>query len=143
QPPVVGAPDVHLARDPPRVRSVDDDPTRLAAAVRTRLAEAGGDRDDDTADVAGDDLELVALADGALMDVAADDQLGAGVDEPRQNVGPARDGLLARSPRRADHLMVERDDPQRAVGRALEALGGTRELRVTDAAGLVAPRAHR
>ena len=35
-------------------------------------------------DVPADDLELVPLADGALVDVAREDQLGAGVDERRR-----------------------------------------------------------
>ena len=63
------------------VGAVDDAAARLAAALRARLAEPGRDRDDDAARVAGDHLELVALADRRLVDVAADDQLGAGVDE--------------------------------------------------------------
>src|SRR5437773_284909 len=47
------------------------------------------------------DLELVPLADRGLVDVAGEDQVGAGLDEPGQHVIPAGDGLLARAPGRA------------------------------------------
>jgi hypothetical protein len=77
-------------------------PARLAEAVRPRLAEARRDRDDDAADVAGRDLELAPLADGALVDVTGEDELGAGLDERAQHVVPARDGLLPRPPRRTE-----------------------------------------
>ena len=78
------------------------------------------------------------------MDVAADDQLRAGVDERREHVVAARDRLLPRAPRRADHLVVERDDAQRARRRlARAARRRALELRVADAARLVAPRPDR
>ena len=112
--PVAVAPDVGLDRQRALVGAVDDAAARLAAALRARLAEAGRDRDDDAALPAADHLELVPLADRRLVDVAADDQLGAGVDELREHVVPPRDRLLPRAPRCADHLVVEHDDAQRA-----------------------------
>ena len=61
-------------------------------------------------------------------------------DELRQHVVAACDRLLARAPRRADQLVVERDHAQRAAALRPEPLGGPRKLRVVDAARLVAPR---
>ena len=73
---------------------VDEEPARLTAPVRPRLAESRGDRHGDAGDVAGDDLELVAFADRDLMDVAGEDQLGAGVHEPGEDAAPPADRLL-------------------------------------------------
>ncbi len=98
------------------------EPARLAAALRAGLPEPGRDRDDRAADVAADDLELVPLADGALVDVAREDQLGAGVDEACKDVGALRDRLLPRAPGRADQVVVEDGDLQRSLGRLREEL---------------------
>ena len=84
--------------------------TGLAAAVRAWLPEARRDRDRDPADVAGHDLELVALADGGLVDVAGEDELRARVDEPREDAASASDRLLSRSPGRPEEMVVEYDD---------------------------------
>src|SRR5437016_4069804 len=77
--------------------------------------------------VAAHHFELVSLAARPLVDVAADAQLGAVVDEPRQHVRAARDRLLARPPGRSHELVVQGDDAQRprlpgaqAVRRLLE-----------------------
>ena len=120
--PVVVAPDRRLDGDRLVVGAVGDAAARLAAPVRPRLPEPGRDRDDHAARVAVEHLELVALAHRSLVDVAADDQLGAGVDETGEHVVATRDRLLACAPRRADQLVVERDDSQRAARREREPL---------------------
>ena len=101
----------------------------LAASLRTRLAEAWRDRHRHSSYVTRDHLELVALADGALVDVPGEDELGAGVDERSQDVRPPGDRLLARAPRRPDQVMVERDDPQRTLRRLGQELARPAELR--------------
>jgi hypothetical protein len=53
----------------------------LAEPVRARLAETGRNRDDSGADIAVDDLELVALAHRSLVNVAREDQIRACSDE--------------------------------------------------------------
>ena len=50
------------------------------------------------------------LAHGALVDVAGEDQVGAGLDEPGEHVVAACDRFLARAPRGADQVVVEHDD---------------------------------
>src|SRR5262249_5067037 len=133
-------PDGGLDGDPVRVRGVDENPTRLAAAVRPRPAEARRRGDDDAAASAAHDLELVPLAHGPLVDVPADDQLRPRIDEPGEAVRSPRDRPLARAPRRADELVMERDDPQGAWPRGGEPACGLGQLPVPDGAGLVAPR---
>ena len=64
------------------------------------------------------DLELVPLGDGALVGVAGDDQLGAGVDERGRARGRAARPASSRAPRRPDQLVVQRHDAQRAGGAA-------------------------
>ena len=73
---------------------VDVEAACLAATLRARLAEAGRNRDGRTANVSVDDLELVPLADGALVDVAREDELGPRVDEPGEDVRAPRDRLF-------------------------------------------------
>ena len=54
------------------------------------------------------------------------------------------DGLLPRPPRRADHLVVQRDDAQRVRRAACRSFVVARvELPLADPAGLVPPRPHR
>ena len=66
--------------------------------------------------------------DGALVGVAGDDQLGARVHERAEHVAAAGDGPLAAPPGRADEVVVERDDAQRARGRFREDARGVLEL---------------
>ena len=122
---------------------VDDAAAGLTAALRPWLPEPGSDRDHDAARVAGDHLELVAFADRCLMDVPADDQLRSRVDQLGEHVVPAGDRLLPRSPRRADQLVVQRNDAQSAWGRQTKLARHPLELRVADAPRLVPPGAHR
>ena len=65
------------------------------------------------------------LAHRALVDVPADDQLGARVDEPGEHAVAVRDRPLARPPRRADQLVVE-DDERSAPGAAARAARAAR-----------------
>jgi hypothetical protein len=71
------------------------EPARLALALGPRLAEPGRHGDDHAALAAMGDLELVALADGDLVNVAGEDQVGARADEGAEHVIPSRDRLLA------------------------------------------------
>ena len=89
------------------------------------------------------DLELVPFGDGALVDVAAEDQLRARVDEAREDVVAPGHRALARAPRGADQLVVQHDDAERAVGGVAQPRLGAFELAIVDAAGLVPPRPHR
>src|SRR5580765_4475942 len=119
------------------------EPPGLASAVGTRLSEAGGNRDRRPAQAAGSDLELVALGDRCLVDVAGEDQLGARVDERREHMTAACDRLLARAPGCSDQVVVKRHDPKRALGRLGEQLPGPLQLRRANTAGLVTPGADR
>src|SRR6266508_2958320 len=115
--PAFRGPDERLDEQRARLSGIDVEAARLAAAARPGLAEAGRDRDDHAAFVPRDDLELVALADRGLVDVAAEDELRARVDQAREDVRAARDGPLPGAPGRSDHLMVEHDDPECTRGR--------------------------
>ena len=123
---------------------VDVQAARLAEAVRPRLTEAGCDRDDRRAHVSVDDLELVPLAHGRLVNVPREDQVGAGVDERAEHLVPVRHRSLARgAPRRTEHVMVEHGDANGAVRRRLQALGGVAQLLGAERSALVAVRARR
>ncbi len=87
--PVVALPDVREHRERRLVDLVDVQAARLAEPARARLPETGRDRDDDRLRASSvDDLELVPLADGRLVDVAGEDQVGAGRDERVENATP-------------------------------------------------------
>jgi hypothetical protein len=103
-------------------------PAGLSTALRTRLPEAGSDRDGHAVDVAAHHLELVPLADRALVDVAGEDQLGSGVDERCEDVGAARDRLLPRSPGGADQVVLQRGDANGSGGRLREQPASALEL---------------
>jgi hypothetical protein len=115
----------------------------LAAAVRARLPEARGDRDGDAADVARHDLELVALADRRLVDVAGEDELRTRVNERGEHTAAPGYRLLSRSPRSPEEMVVEHDDAQRR-GRGLpEELSGVVQLSLTEPSRLLQPRSYR
>jgi hypothetical protein len=116
---------------------------RLASSVRARLAEAGRDRDRRPTQVAGGDLELVPLRDGGLVDVAGEDQLGAGVDQRGEHVAAACNRLLPGAPGRPDQMVVERDHAKRTIGRGGEQLGRSLQLARPNAPGLMSPGPHR
>ena len=89
-PPAVLAPDVREDAQRRSADLVDVEAARLAAPVRARLAEAGSDRDHDRVLAARRrELELAPLGDRALMDVAGEDEVGAGLDESRRARGSA------------------------------------------------------
>jgi hypothetical protein len=94
------------------------EPARLAAPVGPWLSQSRRDRDGDAPQAVVLNLELVAFADGRLVDVPGEDQLGTGVDETRQHLGAAGNGLLPRPPRRPDQVVMERDDLERVFRRA-------------------------
>ena len=95
--------------------AVGDAAARLAEPLRAAAARARArSRRHSRARPRVEHLELVPLGHRALVDVAAEDQLGARGDEAREHVVAARDRLLARAPRRVDQLVVEGDDAQRA-----------------------------
>ena len=128
-----------------RLDLVDVEAAGLAAAVRARLAEAGRDRDDDGVLAARRrELELAPLGDRALVDVAGEDQVGAGLDEPGEDAVSVRDRLLPRPPGRAEQVVVEGDDPVGASsGRPANVSAARSHLVVAKAPGLVPPRPHR
>ena len=115
------------------------DASRLAPATRPRLSEPRRDRHGDAPDAAGDDLELVALADRRLVDVPGQDQLRARVLEPGEHGVPVRDRFLARAPRRADQVVVEDDDAQRCRRARRQELARTSSWLTPDPARLVPP----
>src|SRR6187455_3203123 len=77
--PVAPGPRVRDRGERPFVGFEEMEAARLAPPPRARLAEPGRGNDGRPANVALHDLELVPLRDRALVDVAGDDQLGAGV----------------------------------------------------------------
>jgi hypothetical protein len=76
------------------------------------------------------------------MDVAGEDELGAGLDERGEHVVSACDRLLSRSPRRSEQMVVERHDLQRSVRGPRKLFCRPVELALAHSARLVAPRAH-
>jgi len=109
-------------------RLVDVQAPRFAAPVGPWLSESGRDRNRRSPQAARCNLELVSLGDGGLVDVAGENQLGAGVDERGENVGSTSNGLFPRPPRRPDQVVVKGDDSQRALGRCREELGSALQL---------------
>src|SRR5690348_15208961 len=73
--PLPAAPDVCLSSELGGVGLVDDQPARLAAPVRARLAETGRGRDRNAVLALAPGLELVTLRDRTLMRMAGQDQL--------------------------------------------------------------------
>src|SRR5215217_1235049 len=77
------------------------------------------------------------------MDMAGEDEIGAGTDERGEHVVPARYRLLPRAPRRADQVVVQDRDAEHARRSRREAARGLRELLVADRTRLVPPWPHR
>ena len=126
------APDVHLDRQGLLVGAVDEDTTRLVAPARARPAEARGGREDAGGSGSASDLELGPRDDGRLVDVAAEDQLGAGPGErgraPRF-ARPAGASCCARARRAAD------GGPRPGGARPAGPLASRRSARSSSAAG--------
>ncbi len=112
---------------------------RLAEPVRARAREPGRGHDDDRP-LAVENLELAALGDARLVDVAGEDELGAGLRELLEHAAAAGERPLARPPGRVRELMVEADDAQRAGRCACELGDGSLDSACPQASRLVPPR---
>ena len=86
---------------------------RLAESMGPRSREPGRGHHDDRA-LSRQHLELAPLGDAGLVDVAGEDELGAGRRQLLQHAAAARERSLTRPPRRIGELMVKADDAQRA-----------------------------
>ena len=127
-----------------RVRLVDVEPERLSAALRSRPPEAGGGCEDDRGVTVVDDLELPALGDGALVHVAAENELDScGRKALEHEVAPADGTLVRGAPGRRRKVMMERGRPQHPGGSSSELGRETLELRRLERAALLTPRPHR
>ena len=82
---------------------------RLAEPPRTRLTETWRGHEDRRSGFVPDDFEVVALAHGRLVDVATEDEVGAGRRERVEDVLPARDGALVRRTPWSTHEVVVED----------------------------------
>ena len=90
------------------------EPARLAEPARAWLAEARRSHEDGRPLLVPDRLELMPLTHGRLMDVAAEDEVGAGRRERMKNVLAARDrALVRRPPGCADEVVMENGDAER------------------------------
>ena len=98
---------------------------------------------DDDRSLAGEHLELAALGGSGLVDVAGEDEVGAGCGQLLQHAAATSERALACSPGRVRKLVVEADDTQRAGGRRTESLRRALHCARPQAAGLMPPRAHR
>jgi hypothetical protein len=120
------------------------EPARLAEPAWPRLAQPGSDRDDRSARLVADGLELVPLAHCGLVNVPGEDQVGARVDERLEDVVAPRDGTLAgRPPWRAEEMVVEDGNAQGAVCGGAEAPRGPVELRAGQRSALMPERPRR
>jgi hypothetical protein len=102
----------------------------LASATWAGLAEPRGGDHGRSVHGRLDDLELAPLADRALVHVAGDDQLGAGVYQGAEHGAAVGNRPLAAPPRGAEQVVVEGDDLQRAGGGVGEHAGGVLDLRL-------------
>jgi hypothetical protein len=103
------------------------------------LPETGCDRDHGRPGLVSHHLELVALAHRRLVNVAGEDELGAGVDKSSKHAVPMRDRAFARgAPRSADQMVVEHGDVERSSRGRGEPLGRPLQLRVAQRAALMA-----
>jgi hypothetical protein len=114
-------------------------PLRLAQPVRPRARETRRGHHRDRV-LIGQHLELTPLGCSRLVDVAGEDELGAGLRELLEHAAATGERPLARSPGGIGKLVVEADDAQRARRRAGEALGCPLESTCPQAARLVSPR---
>ena len=136
-------PQIRVDRDRRCVDAIGECAARLAEAVRARLAETGRSGQHDGSGRVVEHRELVPLGDGDLMDVAADDQLGAGGGQRLEDEIAARQRALPAPPRRTDELVVQDGDPHGSGCGGAEPVPRPRELHSAHAAGLVVPGANR
>ncbi len=87
------------------------EPDRLPSTPRPRPPQAGGGREHErAAGAVFQRLELPALGDGGLVDMAAHDELGTRSRQRLQHgVASSERPLSPRSPRRCRKVVVERD----------------------------------
>jgi hypothetical protein len=110
----------------------------LAEAVGPRPREAGG-RDDDDRRIAVEHGELPPLGHPDLVDVAGEDDVGAGVREPGQYASPPGERPLPRAPGRVGELVMQADDAQSPRRRRTQASFGAPHRRIRETAGLMPP----
>ena len=97
----------------------------------------------DDRSLSGQHLELPSLGDAGLVDVAGEDELGAGRRQLLEHTAAARQRSLARAPRRVGELVVQADDAQCAGRCTAEPLGGALHRIRPEASRLVPPRPDR
>ena len=115
---------------------------RLAEPMGSGSREPRRGHHDDRA-LSGQHLELAPLGDAGLVDVAGEDELGAGCRQLLQHAAAAGERALARPPRRVGELVVQADDAQRTGRRSAEPLGGALHRIRPEASRLVPPRPDR
>ena len=118
---------------------------RLAEPVRPRPTEArrGGEHER-AASVVVKSLERVPLDRGALVDMAAEDELRSGGRErPQRCVAVLERELPRGAPGRAGEVVVADDDAKRVCRCVAERRRGCRETGRVEPAALVAPRPRR
>ena len=114
---------------------------RLAQPVGARSREPRRGHDDDRT-LSGQHLELPALGGAGLVDVAGEDELGAGCRQLLQHAAAASERALARAPRRVGELVVQADDAQRPGRRRAETHGCCLHGARPQATRLVSPRTY-
>lgn len=118
---------------------------RLTASVGAWSAKARSRREHERAVVAGvEGLELVSPDGGALVYMAAENQLRAGGCERAQHIVAVLEGEFARrTPGSAREMVVENDDAECVGGCVAQRLGCGRETSGVEPATLVTPRTGR
>ena len=106
--------------------------------MRPGPREAGGG-DDDGCALPVEHGELTTLRHASLVDVAGQDELGAGCGKLFQYAASSRERPLARPPGRVRELVVETHDAQCPWGRGGELFGGTLHRSRPQTARLVPP----
>ena len=109
--------------------------------MRARAAEAGDGGEDDRPGLSPFEcLELAALGDGRLVDMAADDQLRARAGQGREHVVSRAEWPLAGGPPgRRGEVVVESDDAKGSLGGLCELRRGAPKLVDGESASLLAP----
>lgn len=124
-----GIPDSALDQDIVGRPADDMQALCLTGSVGARSAKARSRREHDGAAAVGvEGLELMSSDGGALVDMAAENQLRSGGCERAQHVVTVLEGELARgTPGRAGEMMMENDDAECAGGCIAQSVGRGRE----------------
>ena len=115
---------------------------RLAESMRAGPRQPWCGHHDDRP-LSGQHLELPPLGDAGLVDVAGEDELGAGRRQLLQHTATARQRSLARAPRRVGELVVQADDAQRAGRGGVKVGGRALDPTRSQASRLMPPRPDR